>query len=227
MRNPEQVPEDRVGVRAQQAAPLRPEERVGVRARHAPPLLLALVLLSAGCSGVQVRGPEVTDGELQRSGQWTKGDALARALLDLEAPPHLRGKYPVRLVPTRRKLLTEVQVGETTIFLPRIDGITAGACGEGCGVGLEVGFLAALLGLDYERRYQYVAAVNGYVILNRERAATVVSGDVDGNSELPAERTPPRAFRELNEELERDLQAIHAAAERAQPLLEPELIVEP
>lgn len=186
-----------------------------------------LALVAGGCSGVQVRGPEVTDGELQRSGQWTKGDALARALLDLDAPPRLRGRYPVRLVPTRRKLLTEVQVGETTLYLPRIDGISVGACGEGCGVGLEVGFLQALLGLDYERRYQYVAAVKGYVLLNRERAATVVSDDPEGKAEVPVERTPPRAFRELSESLERDLQAIHAAAERAQPVLEPELIIEP
>jgi hypothetical protein len=187
--------------------------------------LLVLALVTGGCGGVQVRGPEVTDDELHRSGQWTKGDALARALLDLDAPPHLRGKYPVRLVPTRRKLLTEVQVGESTLYLPRIDGISVGSCGEGCGVGIELGFLAALLGLDYERRYQYVAAVNGYVILNRERAATVVAADVDGKVEVPAERTAPRVFRDWNEQLERDLQAIFIGAERAQPAVEP--VVQP
>lgn len=192
-------------------------------------LALAAPLMAGGCSGVSVRGPEVTDGELQRSGRWTKGDALARALLDLDAPPRLRGKYPVRLVPTRRKLLTEVQVGETTLYLPRIDGISVGACGGGCGVGIEMGFLAALLGLDYERRYQYVAAVKGYVLLNRERAATVVAADVEGKVDVPAERTAPRVFRDWNAQLERDLQAIHGAAERSQPVLEadPELIVEP
>lgn len=184
-------------------------------------LLLVAVLASAagGCGAVEVRGARVTDAELKASGQWSKRDALARALLDLEG-----AEGPVRLAPLRRKLLTELVVGGLTIPLPRFDGVLAGPGGGG----LEAGFLEALLGLDYEKRYHYVAAVKGYVILNRERGATIASEDPGARVVLPRERTDPRAFRALREDLERDLERL-LAPRPAPPELEvdPGLVIEP
>jgi hypothetical protein len=153
----------------------------------------------AGCGQVQVRSGTVTDQELQASGAWTARDARARALLDLDAPARLRGRYPVRLVPLRRKVLMEVDVGGATIVLPRLNGSSL----EG---------LAALLGWDYERRYQYVAAAHAYVLLNRDRPATVIGED--GGPVLPVAPTPPAAFRELQRTLDRDVSSILDAAAR-------------
>lgn len=162
-------------------------------------LLLVLALAAGGCGGVEVRGPRVTDAELQASGQWTKRDALARALLEHEAPG---ADLPVRLVPARRKLVKEVVVGGVTIPLPRVDG----GVGPG-GLVLRAGFLEALLGLDYERRYHYVADLGRYVLLNRDRPATIASHDPDQRPE-PVDRTDPRAYRALREELDRDMDAL-------------------
>lgn len=162
-----------------------------------PELLLVLALATGGCGGVEVRGARVTDAELQTSGQWTKRDALARALLDFEAPSE---DLPVRLVPTRRKLLTEVVVGGVTIPLPRIDGVDFCAGG----LNLQMGFLEALLGLDYEKRYHYVAGLGRYVLLNRDRPATIASHDPDQRAE-PVDRTDPRAYKALRDDLDRDM----------------------
>lgn len=162
-----------------------------------PELLLVLALVTGGCNGVEVRGARITDGELRASGQWTKRDALARALLDLEAPGE---DLPVRLVPVRRKLVKELVVGGVTIPLPRID-LAYGGPG---GVGFTFGFLEALFGLDYEKRYHYVAALGRYVLLNRDRAATIASHDPDAPAP-PVERTDPRAYKALREDLDRDM----------------------
>jgi hypothetical protein len=166
---------------------------------RALPILLAIVL--GGCS---VRGAVITDEELLEDGTWTERDALARQLLDLEAPPHLDGKYPVRRVPVRRKLVQEVRVGGTTIPLPRIGPF---------GYPLELGALEALLGLDYERRYQYVARVRAWVIVHRDRPATVLGDDPDWK--MPDPETDPEVFRGLGRSLERGVEAVHEAAERA------------
>lgn len=161
---------------------------------------LLVLLLLAGCSA---RGGVVTDAELVEDGTWTERDALARRLLDLEAPPHLRGRYPVRLVPAERKLLQEVRVGDARLRVPRI----------GLGFPLQLGLLEALLGLDYERRYQYVAALRAWVLLNRDRPATVIGDDPEWT--MPEPVTDPAVFRGLGRALERDVEAVHEAAERA------------
>ncbi|MCO5168669.1 MAG: hypothetical protein M9894_20195 [Planctomycetes bacterium] len=162
-----------------------------------PELLLVVAVVAGGCGTAEVRGPRVTDAELKKAGTWTQRDALARALLDHEAPG---ADLPVRLVPVRRKVITEVVVGGVTIPVPRIDGF---AVGPGA-FGARLGFLEALLGLDYEKRYHYVASVKGYVHLNRDRPATISSEDPEGTVEAPTKRTPPRAWRELRDDLERD-----------------------
>lgn len=160
-------------------------------------LLLVLAVVAAGCGSVETRGPRVTDAELHAAGTWTERDGLARALLDHEAPG---ADLPVRLVPARRKVITEVVVGGVTIPLPRIDGF---AVGPGA-FGARLGFLEALLGFDYEKRYHYVAAVKGYVHLNRDRPATISSEDPEATVEAPKGRTHPRAWREVRDDLERD-----------------------
>lgn len=189
-----------------------------------PELLLVLALVAGGCNGVEVRGARITDAELQASGQWTKRDALARALLDLEAPG---ADLPVRLVPVRRKLVTEIVVGGVTIPVPRVDGITFGAGG----LNFELGFLEALLGLDYEKRYHYVAALGRYVLLNRDRAATIASEDPDAPAE-PAERTDPRAFKALREDLDRDVDMLltiplDEPSPTPAPVVEPDAVIDP
>lgn len=183
-----------------------------------------LALVTGGCSGVEVRGDRVTDAELQSTGQWTKRDALARALLDLEAPG---ADLPVRLVPVRRKFIKEIVVGGVTIPVPRVD---VAYVGLGA-VGLRLGFLEALLGLDYEKRYHYVAALRRYVLLNRERPATIASEDPEAAPE-PTERTDPRAFKALREDLERDLDMLltiplDEPVEQPAPVVEPEPSIQP
>jgi hypothetical protein len=164
-----------------------------------PALLLALLL--AGCDAVQVRDAHVTDDELQADGEWTGRDALARALLDHEAPPEQAGAWPTRLAPAHRKLVTEVRVGETTIYVPRITYLPPFA--------VSVGALEALLGLDYERRYQFITkdGANGVVLVNRDRAPTVIAIDPD-RPLLPRRETPARAFDAVERAIERDVERV-------------------
>lgn len=190
---------------------------------------LLAVLLIVGCASidprplVEVRSGVVSDAELKATGEWTKRDALARALLDLEAPPHLRGRYPVRLVPLRRKLLMEVCVGGLTIPLPRVGGLQGvgfndGEGDGGGGVAAPLELLQALLGLDYERRYQYVAALGCYVLLDRGAPPTILGADpARPHPALPGRDAPREALRALRAELERDLERIHEAAARVRP----------
>lgn len=163
---------------------------------------LALSLVLAGCGAVDVRGAHVTDAELQRDGAWTERDALARALLDHEAPPEQRGRWQTRLAPLRRKLLTEVRVGERTLYLPRVTYLPP--------FWFQVGALEALLGLDYERRYQFVArdGVDAWVLVNRDRAPTVIGDDPDRPVTLPGRETPVRAFDALERAIERDVERV-------------------
>lgn len=140
---------------------------------------------------MSVRDGTVTDAELIDDGTWTEKDALARELLDVEVPGR---QLPTRLAPMHRKFVREVRVGRAVVPMPK---------------------LSALFGLDYERRYVYVAALRAWVILNRDRPPTIIGDDPDW--EPPVEPTDPAVYRDLERELERGLAEILEAARRHEP----------
>lgn len=150
-----------------------------------------LGVATVGLVGCRARGETIADDELRRAGQWTARDALARRLLDLDAPEAARGLRPVRLTPLSRKVVAVVN----GVPLPR-----AGRAAE------------VLLGLDYEVKYHYVAKVRAYVLLHRDRPPTVMAEETGAAVTLPGDDTPEAVFSELRRSLERDMEAVLQAA---------------
>lgn len=108
----------------------------------------------------------------------------------------------MRLTPLHRKVIGDV----IALPLPRM-----GRCAE------------VLLGLDYERKYQCIAKAKAYVLLARDRPATIFTEEVGPTLVVPGDETPEAVFRELRTSFERDLQAVLEAAATVSAK-EPELI---
>lgn len=161
-------------------------------ARVRPSCFLFALALSgvAGCGSVR---PEIiTDEELQRTGQWTAQDALARRLLELDAPGSA-ARRPLRRTPLHRKVIGNVN----GLPVPR-----PGRAAE------------VLLGLDYEVKYHYVARAKAYVLLVEGRPPVILAEEVGATIRLPGDELSAAAARALQHDLERDVQAIMEAAAR-------------
>jgi hypothetical protein len=149
------------------------------------PSRILIALLLAGCA-VEREAP-ITDAALREAGEWTERDALARELLDADAPPGQRGRWPTRRTAVEDRLLVEVAIGDRVIYLPNI---------------------AALFGFAYEPSYRFVPAHDACVLVNPGRAPTVIAIDPDRPIVRPVDPTPERAFDAVERGVERDLRLL-------------------